>query len=287
MSKWFTVNASNIGGRNEQQDAQCILKNGNRTLIVVADGVGGNASGAQASQAVIAAAEYVWEQHNGNFLTPEIQLDDICYLAHEKVKAVPHEGKRSPASTIVMLYADEDKVHWAHCGDSRLYWTRDNKILSVSRDHSVVQMLIDQEKITAEEALTHPDKSRVTRTISASKYKKPEHGNGIAEHADQFLLCSDGFWESMPYGVSIGSIIGPASKLATNIDSIVNEAVSRNGDKSDNTTLVVAVYSAPSTQKADHQIQVTAEPQTQDLLGMLLISFIFFSILLVIALYIL
>lgn len=288
MLNWFTVHAEHIGKRNEQQDAHQIFHNDQSTLIVVADGVGGSTDGALASKAVVDAAEYVWEEHSGNFSNPEQQLYNICYLAHEKVKAIPHENKRGPASTVVLLYTIGSEVHWMHCGDSRLYWVRKNKLVLRTRDHSVIQMLVEQEKITEEEALTHPDKGRVTKTISASSFSKPEYGSGTAQHADQFLLCTDGFWESMPHNVSIGSIIGTAKKLPHTIQQIAEDAVIRNGEKSDNITLAIAILNDPPTiNQQAQQITTKKKANSQEAMTLFAISFFFFSILILIAVYIL
>ena len=103
-------------------------------------------------------------------------------------------------STVVCLVVDfvGHRAHWAHAGDSRLYWFRDGRILARTRDHSLVQSLVDSGLLTPQEMRGHPKRSELRSALGiASDLLEVSAADGGDEvHAgDVFLLCTDGLWE--------------------------------------------------------------------------------------------
>lgn len=233
---------SHQGGRPEQQDAVENWSNNKALLTVLADGVGGNIGGAAASQAVIVSANIVWNSTKGYFSDPESKLKVIAKDAHDNIRNLNPRERRSPATTIVALYICGDRAHWIHCGDSRLYRLRGGKIVEKTRDHSIVQILLEKGEISPEQVNTHPDKSRILRTLGSNTYKGVEYGSASCEDGDIFLLCSDGYWESVPHSSPILPTRPTSQLLQDFTTDCVKQAVERNGPKSDNTTLALIAF---------------------------------------------
>lgn len=236
---WETAHAQEVGGRDEQQDRVTVLnaRDGNERLLVVADGAGGHAGGASAAQAVIDAATDRWHKHLVQPASPETLLADICFDAHERIAAFG-TGRTAPRSTCVALYTNDKVAHWANVGDSRVYHFRRGRVLARSKDHSVVQMLVDMGKIDESEMGDHPDQNRLTQSLGGEKPPEPEFGRSSIEEGDGFLLCSDGLWEvtstdEMAAGLADGSL-GHAAKV------MVRQAALRGGNDSDNVSMALA-----------------------------------------------
>lgn len=278
--------SSNIGGRDEQQDSVGQWSNDHASLVVVADGVGGNIGGAAASQAVIQSAKEYWNASQGLFNSPESDLTHIAKQAQNSIQSLNPNERRSPASTIVALYITQHQAHWIHCGDSRLYWLRNGQELSHTRDHSVVQLLLEQGKITPEEINSHPDKGRILKSLGSSRFKGVDYGSCDYQTGDAFALCTDGYWESVPPGEKI-LLPKPADiSLDDYANMLVNQAVASNGPDSDNTSLAI-VYAQPSNNSLppEHQKSPGANSNKSPLKSLLLIvfySFILLDIILII-----
>ena len=113
---------------------------------------------------------------------------------------VPDTERANMHATVVSLVIDfmHHQAAWAHAGDSRLYWFRDGLILAKTRDHSLVQSLVDAGLLAADQARSHPKRSELRSAlgIDAAALQVDHSGQPQAVHVgDVFLLCSDGVWE--------------------------------------------------------------------------------------------
>ncbi|MEQ8695241.1 MAG: protein phosphatase 2C domain-containing protein, partial [Bauldia litoralis] len=176
-----TAYTAHPGGRDEQQDAVAVLErpDGGECLVVLADGMGGHAGGSLASRTVVETAERVWAD-DGAPGDPRGLLAHICQSAHEAINQAGEDQNLSPRSTCVLLHLRGGMAHWAHVGDSRLYRFRDGAQLGRTRDHSVVQMLLDMGKISEEEMGTHPDQNRLTQSLGGDTDPEPDFGSDEA-----------------------------------------------------------------------------------------------------------
>jgi protein phosphatase len=95
-------------------------------------------------------------------------------------------------TTCTVAYVARDEVVVAHVGDSRCYLLRDGDLTRITRDHSLVGELVDRGKVTEEEALTHPQRSVITRAVGPEPSVKVDADRIAARAGDVFLLCSDG-----------------------------------------------------------------------------------------------
>lgn len=296
MPIFQAVSSDHIGGRAEQQDAVAFWTNDHACLAVVADGVGGNAGGEAASQCAIESAAKHWKKFGGTFDSPKEQLTSIAEDANQAIVDLAKNLKRNPASTLVALYVDQDTAHWVHCGDSRLYWLRDpkkagGKEMRRTCDHSVVQMLLDQNKITEAELSTHPDKGRILKALGSIPFKGLDYFSTSYQAGDTFLLCTDGYWESIPEGQAVLPVKSENMSLQMYANRMVGQAVKNNGPESDNTSLVI-VHTTEGTKKeiAETPTQGKSASSNKGLKNILLIFFclfILFDILLILYLFVL
>ncbi|CAB4603036.1 PTC1 Serine/threonine protein phosphatase [actinobacterium SCGC AAA044-D11] len=155
-------------------------------LIAVADGMGGHAGGEVASR--IAVTTLVAAKSIPDFLLSITNEIDGAILSNSK--SDPElEGM---GTTLTVLHINGDTAELLHVGDSRCYAFSGGKLNQLSIDHTVMQELIDQGRITPEEALSHPQRSLLTQALMGSSEIKPVLQLYPLKLGDQFLLCSDG-----------------------------------------------------------------------------------------------
>ena len=192
------ASAENIGDRKEQQDRVLLATHplhSDVVIAVVADGMGGHKGGALASQAVIDAVLPMFEAYVPGTGVPEDWLAGMVMAAHERVAAAGRGQNRDPRSTCVIALAQKGRSEWAHCGDSRLYLFRNGEYQLHTEDHSMVGILVRQGEISDEEALLHPDRSKLFTSLGGPEPPQIALGSiERVESGDTVLLASDGLW---------------------------------------------------------------------------------------------
>src|SRR5262245_39082512 len=139
-------------------------------LLVLCDGMGGHYGGKEASRTAITTIFEMMERAQG--LTPAMALKAAIEEAGRRVYLLggPPENRTRPGSTVVSLLLHDQGLDVAHVGDSRAYVIRANQIYPLTRDHSMVQGMIDAGMLTEEQAIGHPDANKITRALGM----KPE-----------------------------------------------------------------------------------------------------------------
>jgi serine/threonine protein phosphatase PrpC len=235
---WRFGTASDIGGRGEQQDRVEIIASpdGDGYLLVVADGMGGYQGGALAAQAVINTARRFFQ--TGNVTDPLNSLERLCVEAHQAVLALGDQKGQPPGSTCVFLYVSKDEASWAHVGDSRLYHFRNGTLLTRTLDHSIVQLLVARGEMAEADMATSPLQNQLYMRLGGKQAPRPELGAAEAKKGDLFVLCSDGFWES----IEEKEVESVPSKidLAAAADRLVHLAKERGGNSGDNIAVAMA-----------------------------------------------
>jgi len=229
---------SGIGRRSNNEDYLIHSKG----IYIVCDGVGGSAKGEVASRFV---AETLLENCKG---IPDEPLNKttIQQLIAETQKALNARLLEKPeengmGTTLTLLSLKPDSVHLAHIGDSRVYFIRPAKeVYWHTKDHSLVQELVDADIITEAKARTHPKKNHITRAIQANAEGKVVAAdilkiNEIAE-GDLFFLCSDGVMEAFDDDALIKLLFRNDLSLESKLD-IIKEACAK--DSSDNNTAIL------------------------------------------------
>ena len=174
-------------------------------IVVLADGMGGHRGGAVASSMTVDTIINEMQQslpkitageidENSGFSKESICIQDAVVTANEKVygAAEANPEYKGMGTTIVMLQFYNNSFSLAHIGDSRCYRLRSNKFEQITRDHSLLQELIDRGFYTPEEARNSMNKNLVTRALGIDPIVMPDIQEDIVLKNDIYLLCSDG-----------------------------------------------------------------------------------------------
>ena len=164
-------------------------------LVVVCDGMGGHVGGREASNAAIAAIVRTFELATPGQVGRAL-LELAVTRANEAVYqlGVGFAESERPGSTVVAVLVHEGGTEIAHVGDSRCYRVHDGGIVQLTKDHSMVQQLVDLGALTPEQAKRHPDANRITRALGTDWSEHAELLPAPVAHVagDTFVLCSDG-----------------------------------------------------------------------------------------------
>jgi serine/threonine protein phosphatase PrpC len=160
-------------------------------LLAVADGMGGMAAGDVASNIVIGALAHLDEDVASNAPVDALRhaVDAANQQIREAVDANP--AMEGMGTTLTGMLFGGSKFGMVHIGDSRAYLLRDSEFVQITRDDTYVQLLVDEGRITAEEANTHPQKSLLMRALDG-RDADPEYSVRQAVSGDRYLICSDG-----------------------------------------------------------------------------------------------
>ncbi len=218
-----------IGDRNNNQDRARSFQDDSRSLLVLADGMGGHSDGAQAAQCVIDEAQRLFQ--SPEVLQPVALMQRIALQAHESISQLNPElaDREQPRTTAVMLHLQDHRAIFAHTGDSRGYLIRAGRVLHRTRDHSVVEGMIRRGELTEEEARRHPMRNQVSRCLGGLGRPAPMEVTPCPplQPGDVLLLCSDGLWEPLS-----------EEELCSgrDLEELAEIAVERNALRADNTT---------------------------------------------------
>jgi PPM family protein phosphatase len=175
---------SDIGRRRDRNQDTAYA---GRRLLAVADGMG--TIGDQASAAVIEALKPLeGALPAGNLLNA---MEDAVRQAGAAVRDLAAADPGTGSTLTAMLWSGA-QLALVHVGDTRAYLVRDGELFQITHDHSVVQALLDEGKITPEEAESHPQRSLLLQAIDGSAAAKPDVSLHEAQAGDRYLLCSDG-----------------------------------------------------------------------------------------------
>lgn len=193
---------SEKGKREQQDDSTWPEQDGNGidlNLFLVCDGVGGSAHGDLASKIT---CQQIVVYHNSlpSGINDQQTLSDAVAFAQHQLALFAGENSLSVAmsTTLVLLNIGEGWALAGHVGDSRIYQVRNSQIIFRTQDHSLVNRLVKSGMITEEDALEHPERNVITRSISArNTLIRPDSSMLDVEHGDIFLLCTDGILEGI------------------------------------------------------------------------------------------
>ena len=245
-----SLHFSNIAWRSEvglqregNEDSGFVSPN----VLAVADGMGGYIGGEIASSAVVNKLREL----TPILTNPEIDNDSREDLLRSSIiemdAAIAEIGSQRPelvgmGTTLTSISLFNDYVLLLHVGDSRAYRIRGKKIEQISHDHTVVQELVDQGRLTLEEVADHPQRSFLTQAIMGKENLTPILVAYPAIKGDKFLLCSDG----LTAVVDEGKIV---QALQEDLQSAVNSLVDltyKNGAPDNVTVIATEVGEAPN-----------------------------------------
>ena len=213
-------------------------------LYVVADGMGGHASGRVAShlathsmmQSVLPAVQH-GEELSDTFLMDT--LTDCAHLANQVIHEYKEEHGVDLGTTITAALLVESTAYIVNVGDSRTYiYRRDGGLAQITRDHSLVARLVSVGAISAEDAYTHPDRNKIYRGLGEKDSVQVDWFIEPVQEGDYLLLCSDGLWE-MVRDHEIEKILKRClPDVSQASDALIKAALHRGG--SDNVSVIVA-----------------------------------------------
>jgi len=222
-------------------------------LIAVADGMGGHAGGEVASAIAINALAQLLPVISDQEIYIDSREDLFLNITYEIDSQILEKSKQAPelagmGTTLTALNISGDNVELLHIGDSRCYRYRDNKLEQLSYDHTVMQELLDQGRLTPEEVFDHPQRSLLTQALMGDSGLDPILVSYEIKADDQFLLCSDGLTNVLS-DYEIGKIIESKSGDAV-ITALITEVKAKGAP--DNITII---WSQVTDKKVSTQIK--------------------------------
>ena len=234
-------------------------------LLVVADGMGGHAAGELASAAVVAAVCADVSDRPGSVAEFEKWVRNKLDQAHGRIGDLVAEqpDRRGMGTTFTLLGSLEDSLVIAHVGDSRAYRLRDGQLTQLTKDHTYVQALVDSGKIDAAQAMHHPRRNLLLRTIDGIHELELDVITSDLRTGDRYLVCSDGL-NTVLSDDRIGEILAigdPTYAVAELIDFALA------GGAPDNVSVIVADVTDADEQQDAVLIGAAREAEVREDLG--------------------
>jgi serine/threonine protein phosphatase PrpC len=232
-------------------------------LFAVADGMGGAQAGEVASHLAVEVLEQGLPDGDGSV---EERLRARVREANARIMASAQadDARAGMGTTLTVAYVGEDDLTIAHVGDSRLYRLRDGSFERLTDDHSLVEELVRQGKLTPEEADEHPQRSIITRALGAEEGVEADSHTLSGHDGDVYLICSDGLTSMIPEA-HVAQILAEAPSLASAGRMLIDAANDAGGR--DNITVVLfrleelAAGAAAPQETAEHRAPAReAEP---------------------------
>lgn len=214
-------------------------------LLVLADGMGGHAAGDVASSMIVGELAPLDAE--------DVRADQAIRLLERSLRAANAKLTKAMSensdlagmgSTTIVMLRTGTKIAMAHIGDSRAFMLRDGTFSQITKDHSFVQQLVDEGRLSKEEAGSHPQRSVVTRVMTGQPDDEPDTSLREARIGDRFLLCSDGLSDFVGADV-IEEILVKADTPEEAADRCVEVALKAH--TRDNVTVIVADVVDPDT----------------------------------------
>ncbi|MDO8418894.1 MAG: serine/threonine-protein phosphatase, partial [Rubrivivax sp.] len=246
--KFSVYQLSRKGGREKNEDRMGYCYTRDSGLFALADGMGGHPEGEVASQMALQALAALFQREARPSLTEPLRfLHDAIVAGHHQLLRYATERALidTPRTTIVACVLQGNTAYWAHCGDSRLYLVRGDKLVTRTRDHSYSEL---QETL----ARVVPMSDRVNRNVlftclgSPGKPVIDATGPLVVYPGDRLMLCSDGLWGTVDDATITELLSGhPISEA---VPALVERALTEGGDSSDNVTVLAVEWEAADDQ---------------------------------------
>ena len=248
--RFAVYQVSRKGGREKNEDRMGYCYTRDAGLFALADGMGGHPQGEVAAQMALQtlAARFQREAHP-TLEEPLRFLHDAIVAGHHQLLryATEHSLMDTPRTTVVACVLQGDAAYWAHCGDSRLYLVRGDKLIARTRDHSYSEL---QDTL----AQVVPLAERMNRNVLFTCLGSP--GRPVIDAAgplrlqpgDRIMLCSDGLWGTLP-DLEISDVLA-RMPISDAVPELVERALRVAGERSDNVTVIAVEWEAAEDRDA-------------------------------------
>jgi len=231
---------SALGDRQDNQDRAAVVVAEDAALMLVFDGMGGHSDGAKAAETGMQVVQDMFMATPLPVFDPQGFLYMALAKAHDEVVKIGADLAVDfrPRATCAVCLIQENGSYWGHIGDSRIYQMRAGRLISRSRDHSHVEVLIQEGAITEAEAMDHPMRNFVECCIGGDA---PVPDMSITRKktlltGDVLLACSDGLWSGLTDEEIAQVATRTGSSVTDNLKELSLKALSTNAPYSDNTT---------------------------------------------------
>ncbi len=249
--KFSIFQISRRGGREKNEDRMGYCYTREACLFVLADGMGGHPQGELAAQIAIQTVSALFQRQARPALADVPQfLSSALLAAHQQIlrHGTQHGMLDSPRTTLVAAVVQHGHAHWIHCGDSRAYLVRGGEVLVRTRDHSYAEL-----RSAAIAGLERVNRNVLFTCLgSPTKPLFDTSAPLLLEQGDRLLLCSDGLWGTL----DDAAIARPLARLPVSqaVPELVEEALRRAGQASDNVTAVAMEWETPDVFEATQGI---------------------------------
>ena len=253
---------SRKGGRAKNEDRMGYCYTRSAGLFALADGMGGHPEGEVASQLALQTIAALFQRDAKPALQDPVRFLHDAVLAghHQLLRYASERGLMdTPRTTIVACVLQGQAAYWAHCGDSRLYLLRGDKLVARTRDHSYTElhgaMLQSGQPLPA-------DAQRFNRNVlftclgSPGKPVVDTAGPLLMQDGDKVMLCSDGLWGSVTDAVIVDHLA--RRPIADAVPELAEQALRQAGAKSDNVTILAVEWEGAEQQETTQAISTRA-----------------------------
>ena len=244
--RFSVYQVSRKGGREKNEDRMGYCYTRDSGLFALADGMGGHPEGEVASQLALQTMAALYQRDARPTLTDPLRfLQDAVMAGHHQLLRYASEKGLidTPRTTIVACIMQGNAAYWAHCGDSRLYFVRGDKLIARTRDHSYSEL---QQTLNSVVPLNDRYNRNVLFTCLGSPGKPVVDTAGplLLQEGDRILLCSDGLWGTVDDEVITRHLTTRA--ISDAVPELVEEALRNGGPKCDNVTIIAMEWESAS-----------------------------------------
>jgi serine/threonine protein phosphatase PrpC len=242
--RFSVYQVSRKGGRDKNEDRMGYCYTRDAGLFALADGMGGHPEGEVASQLALQTLAALFQRDAKPMLAEPLKfLHEAIIAGHHQLLRYATEKALidTPRTTVVACLMQGNAAYWAHCGDSRLYFVRGDKLIARTRDHSYSEL---QETLSQVVPVGERFNRNVLFTCLGSPGKPVVDTAGplLLQPHDRVLLCSDGLWGSVSDAVITEHLA--SRPISDAVPELVELALRNGGAKSDNVTVLTAEWEA-------------------------------------------
>ncbi|GAB4299524.1 MAG: Stp1/IreP family PP2C-type Ser/Thr phosphatase [Ignavibacteriaceae bacterium] len=193
--KFHYTSLSKVGlKRVENEDAVGVFRTEGGLLCILCDGLGGSNAGSIASKMTVDTILNSFSSNNRGDYLERLKYSVRDTNAEIYKIAEDNQSHKGMATTVEVLFLKDNFAYWAHIGDSRIYLYRNNRLKQLTKDHSLIQKLIDEGYLTIKDAINHPNKNIVLKALGEKKTVNADFSKLKISSSEswKFFLCSDG-----------------------------------------------------------------------------------------------